>query len=62
MNVSIDQYYDQGWGARWAGKPFNPRATLDWRDGWKDADGVDEETRYQGVLTLNKLSIGTKVP
>lgn len=31
-------YYDEGWNARLAGKPYSYLATLNWRDGWKDCN------------------------
>lgn len=40
-------YYDFGWNARVRGEPFNSKATLDWRDGWKDCDGAKEEDRVE---------------
>ena len=30
------KYYDQGWNAYVAKKPFDNTATRDWQDGWKD--------------------------
>lgn len=36
-------YYDEGWNAYWADEPYDPKATLDWRDGWLDAQGADAE-------------------
>lgn len=37
------QFYDEGWNARIAGEPFTSIGTTrDWRDGWRDCDGVPE--------------------
>jgi hypothetical protein len=32
------KFYDQGWNARVKGEPYDPKASRDWRDGWKDCD------------------------
>lgn len=41
------KYYDEGWNARCRGEPYQPTASLDWRDGWKDADEAPEEHRKE---------------
>lgn len=33
----MNQFYDEGWNAYIDGVPYDRSATLDWRDGWKDA-------------------------
>lgn len=39
------QFYDQGWNARCRGEPYEPTASRDWKDGWKDADEAPEAER-----------------
>lgn len=31
-------YYDEGWNDRLDDEPFDDAATIDWKDGWKDAN------------------------
>lgn len=39
------QFYDHGWNARVIDEPYDPKAKLDWRDGWKDCDSAEESVR-----------------
>lgn len=32
-----ETYYDQGWNAYVRGEPYDTNKSLNWRDGWKDA-------------------------
>ena len=42
IDRDVFEFYDQGWNAYMRGEPYNPNATLDWRDGWRDCrDAVD---------------------
>ena len=41
----LPNYYDQGWNARVAGKPFTSASSRSWQDGWKDCDSVPEAER-----------------
>lgn len=36
--MSTYTYYDEGWNDCLKGIHFNPRATLSWRDGWRDCN------------------------
>lgn len=46
-NTPQNVHYDQGWNARVENEPFNPYATVDWKDGWLDCDGAPEEERKE---------------
>lgn len=49
-------FYDEGWVARCQDQSFNPKATQDWKDGWKDCDKVDHIERNRGRETLENQS------
>lgn len=38
-------YYDEGWNAFINGEPFDVKATLDWKDGWRDCQEASPEQR-----------------
>lgn len=42
----LPNFYDQGWNARVAGKPFTSASSRSWQDGWKDCDSVPEGERF----------------
>lgn len=46
------EFYDEGWAARCQDKPYNQKATIDWKDGWKDCDELDDIERVKGLETL----------
>jgi len=50
------KFYDQGWIARANNEPFRADATLDWKDGWRDANEVDDKTRADGVRSLTSVA------
>lgn len=39
------RFYDAGWNARVRGEPFQPTATLSWRDGWQDCHEAGPEAQ-----------------
>lgn len=43
-------FYDHGWNARALGKPYNPKASNDWKDGWLDCDNAPEADRAVLVM------------
>lgn len=47
----MDEYkfYDFGWNAFVNGKPFVSHATLDWRDGWKDAEEIGATEEFPNI-------------
>lgn len=40
-------YYDEGWNAYIAKIPYNIKASLDWKDGWKDCQEATEKSGIQ---------------
>lgn len=49
-------FYDEGWIARCDNKPFNHKASIHWKDGWKDCDEVNPEERISGRKTLEVVN------
>lgn len=47
MEATEKKFYDQGWNACIDGEPYDPKATLDWRDGWKDCFGAGSADRVK---------------
>jgi len=45
--MSAKKFYDQGWNAFVRGEPYDPSATRDWRDGWKDCHDADAAHRVE---------------
>lgn len=37
------KYYAEGWQARRNNEPFDPSASKDWQDGWRDCDEAPKE-------------------
>lgn len=38
-------YYDEGWNARVKGEAFDRTKSIDWKDGWKDCNELEDEER-----------------
>ena len=43
----VYEFYDYGWNARIRNEPFQPTATIDWKDGWRDCDELSDEKRAE---------------
>lgn len=56
VKKSEAKYYDQGWIARVKNQPFRMDATIDWKDGWRDADETTEENRLEGAKSLMSVT------
>lgn len=48
------EFYDEGWAAKCQDQPYNPRATIDWKDGWRDCNEVTQEEGIRGLNSLNQ--------